>query len=209
MKIRRYKPVPKDTPAPGKKCGAPRRGIHKGKTCKQPAGARTKHLGVGRCSRHGGNATVKHGWYSAITHARIAGVLDELGKMEMNVMDLVPEANLLRAMTIDFVNQYDEFVEALLAWYADPAANQRPRKIMDISDASHLIESISRIVHRMHQIQSEGSISLDTFRRVTEHMGIIVAQHVPDPVVLNAIETAWMDLALDTKAAPSAPAPIE
>lgn len=194
----------KQTPPapPGGNCDGNRRGSHRGTPCKRPAGAGTKHLGVGRCRTHGGNARVKHGWYSAITHARIAGVLDDLSKIEMNVMDLIPEANLLRAMTIDFVNQYDAFVEAILAWYADPEANSRPRKIMDISDAAHLIESISRVVHRMHQIQNEGSISLETFKRVTEHMGIIVAQFVKDPIVLENIEAHWMELALDAKPAP-------
>lgn len=197
----------KQTPPhpPGGVCGGKRRGLHKGEICNRPAGAGTKHVGVGRCHLHGGNALVKHGWYSKITHARIAGVLDEIGKIEMNVMDLIPEANLLRAMTIDFVNQYDAFVEALLAWYADPEANSRPRKVMDISDAAHLIESISRVVHRMHQIQNEGSISLETFKRVTEHMGIIVAQHIKDPVILEAIESQWMELALDAKPAPVSP----
>lgn len=38
---------------PGKKlCGANLKG---GRACRNPAGARTEHLGVGRCYRHGGN----------------------------------------------------------------------------------------------------------------------------------------------------------
>lgn len=123
-------------------------------------------------------------------------------------MDLIPEATVLRALTVDFINRYNEFQEALMAWYADPESNSRPRKIVDLSDAAHLIESISRIIHRMHQIQSEGAISLETFKRVTELMGIIVAKHVKDPVTLEKIESEWMSLALDAKA-PSAPSTNE
>lgn len=209
VKVFKVKPRPLAVTVPGAKCGGNRRGEHRGEPCKRPAGTGTKHLGTGRCRHHGGNARFKHGWYSSITHTRIAGVLDDIAKMEMNVMDLVPEANLLRAMTIDFVNQYDTFVEALMAWYADPESNSRPRKVMDIADAAHLVESISRVVHRMHQIQNEGSISLETFKRVTEYMGLIVTKYLKDPIALQQIESEWMDLALDAKPAPSARPPVE
>lgn len=120
-------------------------------------------------------------------------------------MDLVPEVNLLRALTIDYINRYDTFVNALMAWYEDPESNSKPRRIMDISDASHLVESISRIVQRMHQIQAEGSISMETFKRVTENMGMIVARYVKDSLVLNRIEHDWMNLAMDAKAPPPLP----
>ena len=169
------------------------------KRCMNPAGFKTDHPGVGRCKFHGGNAPVKHGWYSRITHTRIMNIMDEIALVEMNAMDLIPEANLLRAMIVDFVNRYEEWEEMLTAWYKDPENKARPRRPMDLSDASFLIESVSRVVHRMHQIQSEGSISLDTFRRVTEHMGMIVANHVKDSEVLKKIELEWSTLALDAR----------
>jgi len=201
-------------PLPGTKpgsCGAPRNSPeHRGEPCRRAAGYRTGHPGQGRCSLHGGQATdrfVSHGIYSMVTHHRVSEVLQRLSEQEMNVMDLIPEANVLRALTIDFINRYDQFQDALMAWYADPESNTRPRKVVDLADASHLIESISRVVHRMHQIQNEGAISLETFKRVTEHMGIIVAKYTKDPVVLQKIEDEWMDLALDAKSAP--PTPVE
>ena len=191
---RSNRPVPSD-----KFCNARK---SSGGLCRQPAGARTSHLGTGRCSRHGGrssDATTKFGHYSQIKHDRIKDVLSGLATIEINTMDLEPEVNLLRGMVIDYVNRYDEFVEAVMAWYADPETNQRPRKIMDIQDAAGLVESISRVVQRMHQIQSTGAVSLETFKRVTEHMGVIVAKYVNDPLVLNRIEEDWMELALDAK----------
>lgn len=189
-------------------CGANRRNAENPGPCKRSAGERTDHPGQGRCYLHGGRQNSRlttHGWYSQVTHTRVAEILKEIAAQEANVMDLIPEANLLRAMTIDFVNRYDTFVEALLAWYADPDSNSRPRKVMDLSDAAHLVESISRVVHRMHQIQNEGAISLETFQRVTEHMGIIVARHVKDGVTLTRIEEEWMALALDAKTPPASP----
>ena len=177
------------------------------KRCRNRAGYGTPHPGQGRCKRHGGcgsPAAVKTGLYSKLTHVRIRNILDEIEANDKNLMDLMPEANLLRSMTIDYVNRFEEFNEALMAWYLDKESKQRPRRVMDIQDAAHLVESISRVVHRMHQIQSEGAISLDTFRRVTEHMGMIVAQvlkKVPDaPALLAQIEEKWSELALDARA---------
>lgn len=198
LSARPIRPVKSD-----KTCNARKKS---GGVCRKPAGWGTDHLGQGRCRRHGGNVakrTIKFGHYSLIQHDRIKNVLERLSTVEMNALDLMPEVNMLRAMTIDYVNRYEEFVEAMMAWYADPDTKARPRRVMDIQDASHLVESISRVAQRMHQIQSEGAISLETFKRVTEHMGVIVAKHVSDPLVLNRIEQEWMELALDTKSPPS------
>jgi len=145
------------------------------------------------------------GWAGQVQSRRLKGLLQKIAKVEHDTMDLVPEANLLRAMTIDYINRYDQFTEALLAWYADPTTHVKPRRIMDITDAASLVESISRVVHRLHQIQSEGSISMETFKRVTENMGLIVARHVKDPLVLNRIEYDWMHLAMDGKKPPTLP----
>lgn len=128
-----------------------------------------------------------------------------MAQIEYDAMDLEPEANLLRAMTIDYINRYEEFTEALMAWYADPDTHVKPRRIMDITDAAKLVESISRVVQRLHSIQSEGAISMETFKRVSENMGLIVARHVKDPLVLNRIEHEWMHLTMDGKQSPAAP----
>lgn len=214
MKVRRVKTaapstspgtaLQKSVPA-GRLCNGRKRD---GTLCRRPAGARTTHPGQGRCLDHGGAAGQKQivfGWTAQVRHSRVKEILTRIVKMEHDAMDLVPEVNLLRALTIDYINRYDTFVNALMAWYEDPESNSKPRRIMDISDASHLVESISRIVQRMHQIQAEGSISMETFKRVTENMGMIVARYVKDSLVLNRIEHDWMNLAMDAKAPPPLP----
>ena len=199
MKVRLKKRAATERTPATDLCNARRSG---GGLCRRPAGAGTEHLGQGRCRRHGGNAGSKKlvtGWYSQITHRRIQDLLGELAAVELNAMDLIPEANLLRAMTVDYVNRYEEFSQALMAWHLDPKSNQRPRRVMDIQDAAHLIESISRVIQRMHQIQSQGAISLESFNRVTSLMGQVVTKYVKDPLVLNKIEKDWMTLAIDSK----------
>lgn len=178
-------------------CGAKRFGREE--TCRNGAGFRTEHPGQGRCFKHGGNRVTKSGRYAGIEHATVQERMDEIAAMETNVLDLEPEALLLRALIADYIDRYEDFVNALMAWYHAPDVKVKPRRILDISDASNLIESVSRIVERIHKIQSSGAISLATFARVTEQMGIIVANHVKDETVLNTIDTEWASLALDAK----------
>lgn len=199
------KKVRYSTEKDGPFCGAKR--TNRSKTCKNYAGFRTEHPGVGRCFKHGGNTVksgqvMQHGRYSKIEHKRVKEIMDDLALIHDNAMDLIPEVNLLRALLIDYINHYDEFVEALMAWYADPETKSRPRRVLDVADAATLVESISRVVHRMHQINSEGAVSLVTFKRVTEAMGIIMAKYVKDEKILEHISNEWANLALDAKTAP-------
>jgi len=134
-----------------------------------------------------------------LKHNGIREKLEKLGNIEADVLNLVPEAQLLRALTVDFIDRYEDFLEKLDAWYADKDSKTKPRRIMDIADASRLIDSIGKMVERIHKMRQEGAISLETFRRVTEQMGIIVAKHVADGKLLGVIEHDWACIAIDAK----------
>lgn len=195
--FKRHKPY---TTKDGPFCGAKRRSeVGKGKLCRLPAGHKTDHPGQGRCKFHGGRAPIKTGRYSSILHNAVKSKMLQLEKIETNVMDLVPEATLLRALLIDFINRHEDITEALLAWYADGENATKPRRILDIADAGRLIDQVTKVVERIHKMRQEGAISLETFRRVTEQMGIIVAKHVNNRRILAAIETEWSALAIDAK----------
>jgi hypothetical protein len=204
---RKVRLPPKTSLDTGPFCGAQRTN-RPGVTCKNLAGFRTDHPGVGRCFKHCGSTrshkeTVRRltasGRYGNLEFTRVRDILGKLEAMEDNAMDLLPEIHLLRSLLIDFINNYDKNQEALHAWLSAPDNRARPRKLMDIHDAGQLVESISRVVHRVHQIQSEGAISLVTFRRVTESMGMIVARHIRDAAILAKISEEWNTLALDSK----------
>lgn len=196
---RYHKPFTSKTDGPF--CDAKLDGGATGRTCRNPAGYRTEHLGQGRCYLHGGCVPVMTtGRYSKILHKSVREKFEMLSAVEMDVMDLAPEAQLLRALIVDFINRYEDFHEALLAWYADSTGkSSKPRKVLDLADAARLIEGVSRVVHRIHQIRSTGAITLATFQRVTEQMGIIVAKHVLDAKILEQIEHEWMTIAVDAK----------
>lgn len=189
------------------RCGAKLR--YKNKYCHQAAGWRTPHPGIGRCSRHGGLTPIKHGRYSLIQHTRVRSLLDTLHEVDRQVLDLEPEANLLRAMVIEYVERYEEINTQLAVWYQWKLKEHRdrggkgqppvPPRVLNLEDAKDLIEAVSRVVERIHKIQQSGSISLDTFRRALEQMGLIVARHVEDTDVLAKIEKDWADMVVDAR----------
>jgi hypothetical protein len=98
---------------PKEKCGAwGRRGQM---PCRHPAGFRTAHSGSGRCYLHGGNAPVKHGRYAKVQNQAIKDLLDDL-EDDDDPMNLLPEVQLLRALVINYVNNYEAYIVALEAW---------------------------------------------------------------------------------------------
>jgi hypothetical protein len=179
--------------------------LRNGTRCLAPAGRQTPHVGVGPCYKH---ETVKKPYDGTarykklLTDGTIRGQLTKLGGIEDDVLDLVPEVQLLRTLVIDYVNRYNDFVDAILAWNLDREKNEKPRSVPDITYVSSLIEGISRIIERIHRIQTTGSIPLDTFRKALEKMGIIVARHVRDGHALDAIERDWAEISLMDRKGP-------
>jgi len=98
---------------PKEKCGA--WGRHAQQPCRNPAGFKTAHVGQGHCHLHGGNAPVKHGRYAKIQNQAVKDLLDELEDDE-DPMNLLPEVQLLRALVINYVNEYEKYMAALEAW---------------------------------------------------------------------------------------------
>ncbi len=184
----------------GPKCGARKRQPKGTKEkCTQAAGWGTDHPGEGRCKLHGGASPIKHGRYSTITRKSIRQRMDALAA-DKNPLDLEPDLLLLRALLVDYIERYDAFTEALFAWHDSYRNNgnsePKPIQLLDISDASTIIEKVSRVVERVHKIRSESSLSFETFRRLMEQMGLAVAKHV-DADTVGRIEAEWGTISVD------------
>jgi len=186
------------------KCGAQCR-KRPGVYCQHRAGYRTPHVGEGRCYLHGGRTPIKSGRYSRITHSRLRHLMDQMQESDAQVLDLEPEAQLLRAMVIDYINRYEQFVDELHRW---AVATQKAKgkgapppklELLSLFDAKDLVEGVSRVVEKIHKITASGSLTLDTFRRVMEQMGLVVATHVSDPDTLRAIQRDWSSVMVDAK----------
>src|SRR5262249_32735892 len=84
------------------KCGARRK--QGAGTCRQAAGWKTDHPGVGRCKLHGGGTPTKHGLYSKIKrktlHEALKAALDDSVSLALD-----NEIRLLRAMVNDMLER--------------------------------------------------------------------------------------------------------
>ncbi len=199
-------PVSKRPFDPAKHCGAQLRKKTRGRLCTHYKGAHTPHLGSGRCWLHGGLTPIKHGLCSLIKHDRLKDIIKQMEAAEIDLMDLTPEITIMRALVLDYVNRHDSFIDMLTTWY-DAMDAQRagedlpplPRTFPTIEDAASLVEAISRIIERMHKMQREGSITLDTFRGLMGQMGMIVAAQVPDERALAKIEDGWAKILVNPR----------
>lgn len=199
-------PAPKRVFNPQTMCGAQLRRKERGRMCYHPKGFRTPHPGSGRCYLHGGCTPIRHGLASLITHHRLQDVVTKIRELDHAMMDLSPEVELMRALTIDFINRYDEFVENLSAWYDNQdderAKKKLPKVFRDIpklEEAAGLLEGISRVAERAHKITREGSITLDVFRAVMTQIGLVVARYVENTDILAAIEKDWSVIMVDPR----------
>jgi hypothetical protein len=107
----------------------------------------------------------------------------------------------MRALIADFIERYDLFSEALIAWHMDKEKNTKPRKVMDIADATRMLDMCGKLIERQHKIEQTGSISLEMFRRAIELMGMAVATVVQDSRKIAEIEKRWGTISISNERA--------
>lgn len=166
--------------------------------CRRKAGWGTDHFGAGRCFQHGGLTPITTGRYSGIKRQSVTDAIKQLREHERDPLDLNPELEMQRALLHDFIERYDKFTEALIAWHESNGPNRRkPIQIMDIADASRMIGNISRVVETINRLHPPDTIRLETLKRIMDAMGEKVAKHVTDEKVLQAIMEDWGSLRLE------------
>jgi hypothetical protein len=158
--------------APNYFCRA--RNTKREKYCRARAGQGTTHLGLGRCKNHGGSVPIIHGRYSDVALGTMAEHIEQLElEEEKEKLDVIPEATLLRALTRNAMERFDEFVAAIMAWNAEEdieakATKTRPRFIAvpDINHLADLAKKTAEIVNMVHKQRSANAIALSDFYRL-------------------------------------------
>ena len=151
-----------------------------GQPCANPAGKGTEHLGRGCCKSHGGNGgrAVTHGLYSKIERERIKELLDAAAEVD-DIMDFLPHLRMLYVLTVDWVERYGDYRDALIAWhesYEDPEKPARkPTQIMDITAAATLIDRIGAMIERVEKREMRKAVSFETFQAALDICGEYVA----------------------------------
>jgi hypothetical protein len=154
------------------------RNIKREKYCRARAGQGTEHLGQGRCKNHGGSTPVKHGRYSTVIGGSLGETLDQLElEEEKDQLDVMPEARLLRGITIDAGERWNKIINALVAWneaeQAEAAAMERRPKLHNLPDLAQLADlakKTAEIVNMIHKQRSADAIKLADFYRLMAAM---------------------------------------
>lgn len=129
----------------GKTCGDYGGTTKAGNPCKNPAGFKTLHPGVGKCHLpgHGGGSTgrpLKTGRYAKSAHGRLGKKIRE-HMDDPNPLDLRPELAILRARISFTTEQIDE-TDSL------PTAEQSESLLLVIGGIQKLADTISKIQTR-------------------------------------------------------------
>lgn len=146
------------------------------KYCKNRAGLKTDHLGVGRCAFHAGNTPTKHGRYSTILTLRVSELIAQHGADE-NPLDVHPELATARALLQDFIER--------------TADDQHPA---GLAEAIKLLERIVRMVDTIERIKAQHAITPADLNRLMVNMGLIVRQFVTDDETCKRIQDGWLAL---------------
>lgn len=182
------------------KCGRPTRS--RPGLCRNRAGKGTPHVGKGACKYHGGLSKKEGGdrrvrtlRYSQVGDVSVAEILADLAE-DPNPLDVTPELQLVRALLIDWTEQYGALKEAILAWNASRGEEERPARVPELIHVTPLIEAISRVVYRIERAQSERYIPRGQFYRVMMAMGRVVDSRVPSAELREQIKDDWLRIEL-------------
>ena len=176
-------------------CGARTRS---GGHCLKPSGWGTDHVGQGRCRLHGGATPITSGRYSKVQRERVRELIEQF-EADPDPLNILPELAAARALFQDFVERYDEWRDALLAWHESYQADggaAKPRQILDIADAHRLLSEVTKIAKRIEDIRAQSAISRADFYRVMTEMGRVVDLVVDDEELREKIKRGWMEIRL-------------
>lgn len=184
------------------------------KYCRSRAGSGTDHVGTGRCKFGKGNAPVKHGLRRRYEPVQTEAIRELIARFEddPDPLNMLPELATLRALFVDWINRYQEWRDALLAWYALMArrrddevvgrggvtigavvgrvlAEAAPRQVLDISDGYRLLAEVSKVIERIERIAAENAITRKDLNRVmTEQIRVLRGEIRDDDVVQRVID---------------------
>jgi hypothetical protein len=81
-----------------------------------------------------------------------------------------------------------------------PLGANKPRQVLDISDAYRILGEIGRMVERVEKIKSANAISRADLNRIMQEMWRSVEMRVTDAAAKDAIKEDWMRVALPKNA---------
>lgn len=169
----------------------------KGGRCRKPT-----RQGYNACQIHGagyrkkpGDGPLKHGRYSKFKDKPIGEAIERFAE-DPQSLELPQELAVLRALFEDYIDRYDEFKDALIAWNSTLEPKARPVRIMDLGEASRILNEVGLMVERIERIDLSKAISLTSLERIMGAMADVVANHVKSKAIRTRILQGWRSIDL-------------
>lgn len=176
--------------------------------CSQPAGKLTKHNGHGRCwlhdmsPAHAGSERYRH-----IENTAVGALANTILAIDDDPTNITDELAMARAIFSDWVDRYDAWSEALLAWHASfymGDKEPKPVKIMDIADAHRQLRTIGTLAQQLQDARLKDAVSqgelVDILREVSTvvELSLTTCPHCHGPLapVLELIRAGWNKIQL-------------
>ena len=99
--------------------------------------------------------------------------------------------NFRKAEEIEDVGGAREALKLISELMESAENSKRPKKMLDITEATNIIEKISRVIERIHKIKSMNVITEGDFIRAMKQMGLVVRKHVTDENTCRLIAKEW------------------
>jgi hypothetical protein len=155
-------------------------------------------------NRGGTGRLIFHGRYSQLHRATLCRLIAQ-HEADPDPLNLRPELAMCLALFVDFINRFDTFTEALLAWHAshnDHETPARPTRALDISDAWRLLSETTKVVKRIEDIRGRNAITREDFHRLMQEMGravqVVLDRRIDDAdqcsAIKHEIKERWLEI---------------
>jgi hypothetical protein len=162
--------------------------------------------GYAVCQVHGAGSVTKgraggrpatHGRYSKLKREALRDLITDY-ETDPDPLNILPELAACRALFQDYIERYDEWREALLAWHASYETKPvvKPQQVLDISDAYRLLSEATKIVTRVEQIKAQNAVSRQDLARILSEMTRVVDLEVQDERTKERIRDGWLSIRL-------------
>jgi hypothetical protein len=160
-------------------CGAKLKGLPKQFVCSNPAGAKTEHLGIGRCGYHErlGSGDVLQSRLN-----NLWSLLNTEKGMPSNLSEMIEHAKNIETKIMESVDPDIKILYSLLGFVLNKENRMQGVELTlaDISQAERIVEKIAKIKYMRNQMEKETKLDTQTITTFVKTVFFEIRKFVTD-----------------------------